>query len=110
MQSQFDFMNFISQGGPVTMMVALCLLIMSVASWYLMVLKGYQAMRLNRSYAADDLAFWDAQSLEAAMRQVDQSSPIGRLAQQAIEATEHHQQHASKKLQMLATRTSLSPV
>ncbi len=32
------------------------------------------------------------------MRQVDQSSPIGRLAQQAIEATEHHQQHASKKL------------
>jgi len=98
MQSQFDFMNFISQGGPVTMMVALSLVIMSVASWYLMILKGYQAMRLNRSYAADDLAFWDAPSLEAALRQANVASPIGRLAEQAIEAAEHHQQHASKRL------------
>jgi biopolymer transport protein ExbB len=98
MQNQFDFMNFINQGGPVTIVVALCLLVMSVASWFLIVLKAYQAIRLNRSYDADDHAFWDAPSLEAAMRQVDLSSPIGRLAQQAIEAAEHHQQHASKRL------------
>lgn len=98
MQNQFDFMNFISQGGPVAIGVALSLLVMSVASWYLILFKGYQALRLSRACAADNQAFWQAQSLEAAIRQGNQSSSIARLAQQSVEAAEHHQKHASKKL------------
>ena len=98
MQNQFDFMNFISQGGPVAFGVALSLLVMSISSWYLILLKSYQALQMKHVCVADNQAFWQAHSLEAAMRQGNQSSPIPRLAQQSVEAAEHHQKHASKKL------------
>lgn len=95
---EFNSLAFITDGGPVSIAVALLLLAMSVASWYLIVVKTVQAIRLRNASARYSQHFWEASSLEVAMRQQDKPTPVSRLANQAVEAAEHHERHASNKL------------
>lgn len=95
--NEFDSLAFISQGGPVSITVALVLLAMSLASWYLIFVKSYQAITLRRSVSRYIEAFWQSPSLESALN-ANTGNPVYRLATQAVEAAEHHQQHASKRL------------
>ncbi|MCB4811416.1 MotA/TolQ/ExbB proton channel family protein [Methylovorus menthalis] len=100
MQSGYEFngLAFITDGGVVSITVALCLLVMSVASWYLIIVKGIQSLRLRAASRNYSQRFWDASSLEVAIRENGVSTPMSRLANQAVEAAEHHQRHASKRL------------
>ena len=95
---EFNSLAFITQGGPVSITVALVLLAMSLASWYLIFVKSYQAMTLRRTVSRYIDAFWQSPSLDAALNDKAGSNPVSRLATQAVEAAEHHQQHASKRL------------
>ncbi|HZV62284.1 MAG TPA: MotA/TolQ/ExbB proton channel family protein [Methylophilaceae bacterium] len=94
---QFNSLAFITQGGPVSITVALVLLAMSLASWYLIFVKSYQAMTLRHSVSRYMESFWQSPSLDAALN-AKVGNPVSRLATQAVEAAEHHQQHASKRL------------
>lgn len=94
---EFNSLAFITQGGPVSIAVALLLLAMSLASWYLIFVKSYQAMTLRRSVSRFIEVFWQSPSLESALN-IKTGNPVSRLATQAVEAAEHHQQHASKRL------------
>jgi len=91
---EFNSLEFISAGGPVAMGVALLLLAMSVASWYLIVSKNVQAWRLRREFSRYTQNFWSAPSLTIAMQQ-DSDIALARLAQHALAAAEHQQQHSS---------------
>jgi biopolymer transport protein ExbB len=95
---EFNSLAFITDGGPVSIAVALGLLAMSVASWYLIVVKTFQAIRLRRASSKYSQHFWEASSLESAMRQQSPATPVSRLANQAVEAAEHHERHASSRL------------
>lgn len=99
MQNGYEFngVAFITDGGPVSIATALILLAMSIASWYLIITKTYQALRLRRASSQYNRNFWAAPSLDAAMRQQDISSPIARVAVQSVEAAEHHQRHVAGK-------------
>jgi biopolymer transport protein ExbB len=94
---EFNSFEFISAGGPVSIGVALLLLLMSVASWYLIVSKNLQAWRLRRKFRHYTLNFWAAPSLAIALQQ-DSDIALSRLAQYAITAAEHHQLHSSKSV------------
>lgn len=94
----FNSLAFITQGGPVSIAVALILLAMSLASWYLIFVKSFQALSLRRATSRYTEAFWQSPSLESALNSQAASNPASRLASQAVEAAEHHQQHASKRL------------
>jgi biopolymer transport protein ExbB len=89
---------FIAQGGLVSISVAVILLVMSVASWYLMLVKGYQAIALRKASNKYRESFWQAPSLEIALTSQQQASPAFYLASQAVDAAEHYQQHAAKRL------------
>lgn len=94
---EFNSLAFITQGGPISIAVALILLAMSLASWYLIIIKTFQAINLRKASSSYCDNFWQSPSLDAALKQrVD--LPVAILANQAIEAAEHHQQHASKRL------------
>jgi biopolymer transport protein ExbB len=95
---EFNSIAFITNGGPISIAVALILLAMSLVSWYLIFTKTYQAMRLRRASNDYDRGFWAAPSLESAMRNHATDLPVSRLAAQAIEAAEHHQRHAAGRL------------
>src|SRR5690606_23726497 len=96
--NEFNSLAFITQGGLVSITVALVLLAMSLASWYLIFVKSYQLVTLRRAANKFSSHFWQASSLEAALNTKANGNPVSRLASQAVEAAEHHQQHASKRL------------
>ena len=98
MQSGYEFnsLTFITEGGPVSIAVALILLAMSISSWYLIIAKAFQALRLRSASHHYAARFWDAPSLDAAVREPDSHTPVARLAVEALEAAEHHQKHAKR--------------
>lgn len=98
---EFNSWEFISAGGPISIIVALILLAMSVASWYLIITKSLQAWRSRKAYAAYIQSFWATPNLGAAVR-IDSYAAPANLARQAIAAAEHHKQHATKNLEKIA--------
>lgn len=93
---EFNSLAFITQGGPVSITVALILLVMSVSSWYLILSRAFQAVRLrgaSRQYAQ---RFWEAPSLDVAIREQPTHLPVARLAAEAVDAAEHYQRHAKQ--------------
>jgi biopolymer transport protein ExbB len=91
---EFNSLEFISAGGPISIAVALILLAMSVASWYLMVAKSIQMLRARTMLANYARQFWAASSLAKAVK-LEGNHAMSRLATRALAAAEHHQTHAT---------------
>lgn len=98
---EFNSWEFISAGGPISIIVALILLAMSVASWYLIITKSLQAWRARKTYAEYIQNFWAAPQLGVAIK-IDSRSAPANLAKQATTAAEHHRQHATKNTERIA--------
>jgi hypothetical protein len=65
-------MHFWEAGDAVTHSVAWLLLAMSVVSWYVILSKGWAALRLRRSARSALSGFWAARSLDEAMAVEDE--------------------------------------
>ena len=63
MNSQFGLMNVWAQGDWVTKAVALILLLMSLASWMVIIIKALDIMKYKRLASEVD-AFWKVQILQ----------------------------------------------
>lgn len=98
---EFNSLEFITAGGPVSILVALTLLVMSVASWYLMISKGIAALRTRAALKSDVQKFWNTPNLNAALK-AEKNPALAKLAEQAVSAAEHHQTHAAKKTDSIA--------
>ncbi len=95
----YNSISFITQGGLVSITVALILGIMSILSWYLIVVKSLQAMRLKQASKLYESQFWQAPTVEQGLTaNSTNATPLSRLAQQAIDAAQHHNLHANKEL------------
>lgn len=92
---EFNSLVFITAGGPVSIGVALILLTMSVASWYLIVSKSVQTWRVRKAFKAYAQHFWNAPNLGAAIKQNNKTA-LASLAKNAIAAAEHYKTCASK--------------
>jgi biopolymer transport protein ExbB len=92
---EFNAWEFIAAGGPVSFLVAATLLIMSVASWYLIITKSIAAWRLQADFKSYKQQFWNAPNLSAALK-IDQKIALSALVQKAVAAAEHHKLHVSK--------------
>lgn len=90
----FNAIEFITAGGPVSVMVAVILLVMSVASWYLIILKSVQALHLHAGFKAYIEKFWNAQNLKETSA-IKSDTGIAKLAVEAIVAAEHHLRYAN---------------
>ena len=86
-------LSFILQGGAVSIVVALILLAMSVASWYFIVVKAVQAIRTKAALKRYVKHFWATPNLQLALKIEEAHSPAMQLAQSAVAAAEHHQTH-----------------
>ena len=100
-----DNLKFISQGGAVSITVAAGLLIMSIGSWTLMVIKAIQARRLRSSSAHFLERFWQASSTPLSSMITIRSgdwhkteNPFTRLAIQGINAANHHKRYKAQLL------------
>jgi biopolymer transport protein ExbB len=91
MNSQFGLANVWSQGDIVTKSVALLLLIMSLASWMVIIIKSLDLIKYKRiARAAED--FWHSEDFAAGLTKLggDPTNPFRQLALEGREATLHH--------------------
>jgi len=95
---EFNSLSFIINAGPVAIVVAVILLLMSVASWYYIVTKTIQHLRIKAAIKRHTLDFWSAANLQAALKTEAPASPIYQLAHSAVAASQHHQSHANNTL------------
>jgi biopolymer transport protein ExbB len=95
------FAHFLAQTDAVGRAIFLILLIMSMASWYLIIVKALQAIAANRRTARFLGMFWNAPSLAQVERQLEAQrpdDPFSRLAYHAIASSRHHARHGANKL------------
>ena len=91
MESQFGLMNVWAQGDSVTRGVALLLLLMSLSSWMVMVLKAMDIVRAKK-LARLAQGFWHSPNLEEGLSRLGepQDNPFRALAEEGREAVAHH--------------------
>lgn len=99
MESQaFGLAHLWGQSDFVIRAVAAILLLMSVTSWYLILVRGLRQLRARRSEDALD-AFWAAPSLTAGIQRLSArapDSPFEALAKQGSAAADHLRQHHNR--------------
>jgi biopolymer transport protein ExbB len=90
MNSQFGLANVWSQGDIVTKSVALLLLVMSLASWMVIIIKTLDLIKYKRlARNAED--FWHSEDFAAGLTKLgtDPTNPLRQLALDGREATDH---------------------
>lgn len=91
MQSQFGIANVWLQGDFVTRSVAVLLLMMSLASWIVIILKALDIIRFKKNARAAQ-TFWHSEDFTEGLQKLgtDPSNPFRQLAIEGREATAHH--------------------
>lgn len=95
------FAQFLAQTDTVGRAVLGIMLLMSIATWYLILSKGVEAWLRGRRTARFLRAFWNAPSLAAVERDLDgrqPDEPFSHLAHHAIAASRHHARHGGNRL------------
>lgn len=82
-----------AQGDIVTKGVGVLLLAMSIASWYVIIVKAIQLLRYRQAANAVSHAFWDATNLNEGVAALGQGNPFADLAQTGVNAMHHHTTH-----------------
>ena len=91
MNSQFGLSNVWSQGDIVTKSVAAVLLVMSLASWMVILIKTLDLIKYKR-IAKNAENFWHSSDFQAGLTKLgdDPTNPFRQLALEGREATLHH--------------------
>lgn len=92
----YGVMAIWEQGDMVMKIVALLLLTMSVISWYVIVSRAWQVVKL-RAIVKNSSAFWHTQSFEQGLELLEKNkqntfNPFVSLALNGQDAVEHHEQ------------------
>jgi len=91
----FGLAHLWAQSDIVIKLVALTLVVMSVASWYLILVRSVRQLRA-RSYDGAVETFWKAPTLAEGLSRLSSrapDSPFEALARQGVAATEHLRRH-----------------
>lgn len=82
-----------TQGDFVTKGVAILLISMSIASWYVIVTKALQLWRYGRAGTAAGHRFWDTTSVDEGLTTLGCDNPFADIAQSGVGAMRHHNAH-----------------
>src|SRR5690606_31522532 len=96
------FLHFVSQSDMVGKSLFVVLIVMSIISWYLIVVKLIAHIGLKARVARVLDRFWKSSSLDAAVAEIRRSGgndPFSRLALNAINARDHYERFGSSSLE-----------
>jgi biopolymer transport protein ExbB len=99
MHTQLGLAHFWSQGDFVTHAISLALLLLSVASWMIILRKGLEQWQAGRSHDQAMTAFWSAATLPEAIEALkaeDKAGIYSRLAFSGASAAQAHEQNADR--------------
>lgn len=101
--------HFWTQGDTISHIVLIILLLLSSASWTVVILKGIRLLALRWSAPRQVERFWNAATLTEGMIQLRQIPYFYRLAEAGDQAVRHHQRHVQDMQHPhLAAQLSLS--
>ncbi|NMG65778.1 MotA/TolQ/ExbB proton channel family protein [Azoarcus indigens] len=95
----FGLAHLWGQADMVIRIVALMLLVMSITSWYLILVRGLRQLRA-RSFDDAVESFWAAPDLTEGLKRLSKrapDSPFESLAQQGAAATDHVRRHTHRE-------------
>ena len=92
-----DNLQFITQGGSLSVSVAVILLVMSLGSWTMVIIKALQLSRLKRHSQQFVNDFWQAPAMSTQQTANKQTNPFARLVVQGKAATTHYSSYASQR-------------
>lgn len=93
--------HFLSQSDGVGQALFVILIMMSVASWYFIIIKAWQSLRICRRSAQFLKTFWNAASLEQIaeyLRQTAPEEPFSLLTLHSMASSRHHALHGTERL------------
>ena len=79
------------QGDFVSKGTLIILVIMSMGSWYIMIVKVYEQMKLYKQAREVQAKFWQAASVQEGATQLKEGTPFRFIADNGIKATSHHE-------------------
>jgi biopolymer transport protein ExbB len=100
-QQSVGFATFLAQTDALGKALLVVLLLMSIATWYLIVTKSITTLLERRKSARFLETFWNAPSLAAVEKHIEANhpnDPFSHLAWHAINASRHHQRSGAAKL------------
>jgi biopolymer transport protein ExbB len=104
--SNLGFAHFIAQSDALGKTLLVILIVMSIASWVIIAIKGLTlALRRGRSRAFLDF-FWNATSLESVAAEIathGARDPFSHLTSHAMHAQAHHARYGAAKLEEAGT-------
>ncbi len=100
MNEQLGLFHMLQSGGVVILMTAIALLVMSIISWTVIIVKGLGVQRAKKQAAALQ-NFWHSTDLEHGLKALDNepghANPFKQLAMEGQSAMQHHR-HSDKQL------------
>ncbi len=102
------FMHFLAQTDGLGKALFIILVLMSLATWYLIAVKALGNMRTRRSSEEFLQHFWNATSLEAVDREIvthGVKDPFSHLTSHALYARLHHAKFGAAKLEEAGSQT-----
>lgn len=91
--SPYGLESLWAQGDFVTKGVAVLLLAMSIASWYVIITKAFQLLRFRKASNAAGHEFWDTTSLPEGLATLGSENPFADVAKAGTTAMSHHTAH-----------------
>ena len=102
------FGHFISQADLVARTILVLMALASLSSWYLIVTKWIANVRMRARTAKFLDFFWNAPSLDAVARRLEEQhpdEPFSHLAYHGLIAVKHHTKHGADRLNEAGTQT-----
>ena len=93
MENPMGFAHFLSHSDAIARVVLALILLASIGTWYLIVVKGLRALRMHRRSEAFLADFWAAPNLEAVAAKIRENGagePFSHLVHHGFTAIEQH--------------------
>ncbi|OWY37999.1 biopolymer transporter ExbB [Xenophilus sp. AP218F] len=94
-----NLLTVFQQGDAILIAVFLSLILMSVATWYLIIVRGAQTWQLRRHNKLAESAIWNAPDWRQAESAIEHSNaPFANLTRSGLAALRHHHSQAERAL------------
>jgi biopolymer transport protein ExbB len=97
----FGFTKFIEDADGVSLTILVVLVVMSVASWYVIFTKFWDQSRIRRAYAEAQRKFWAAGNLRDGMTTLTGQDNVFRmLAEDGVRAAQYYEGHLTEQVSL----------
>lgn len=89
-QNKFGFWEAMEEGGPVAWSILAVMVIMSIGTFYILIVKLFEQNKVMKQYKSVPGNFWRANSLKEGAAKLEKNSAWRQIADDAIVAQEKH--------------------